>query len=67
MAGTKVNLGPEAENIDAELVGNILTLKIDTTKPGHPSKSGKSMVIATTGGNQSVNGMKLGLNFYKGV
>jgi hypothetical protein len=55
-------------NIKQQLNGNILTLTIDLNAPGERSKSGKSIVIATTSGNISVAGkpeFKLGLNLYK--
>ncbi len=58
------------------LVGNIqyemredgkLVLEIDTTKDGTLSKSGKSVVKASTYGNVSIPGskLKLGLNPYE--
>ena len=54
-------------NIETKLEGNILTLKIDISKAGTPSASGKSVVIATTSGNAGVAGtdLKLGLNLYR--
>lgn len=55
-------------NIKQQLNGNILTLTIDLSAAGERSKSGKSIVIATTSGNISVTGkpeFKLGLNLYK--
>lgn len=48
----------------------ILTIKIDTTKSHGMSKSGKSEIVATTGGNQSLAlldlpNVKLGVNCYQ--
>jgi hypothetical protein len=55
-------------NIKQELKGDILILTIDLSKPGHVSKSGKSIVIASSEGNISADGapdVKIGLNVYK--
>lgn len=44
-----------------------LTIVIDLTKKGSESKSGKSLVIASTQGNVPVgaNGLRLGVNLYQ--
>ncbi len=44
-----------------------LTVEIDLTKKGSLSKSGKSVVIASTQGNIPVGteGLRLGVNLYK--
>lgn len=57
------------KNIDMKQEGNKLIITIDTKATGTPSKSGKSLIIATTAGNMEVtttDGRKcyLGLNFY---
>lgn len=55
------------ENIEMKQEGNILTIKIDTSKRFGKSTSGKSVVVATTGGNIAVPGnesIKLGINCY---
>ncbi len=39
-----------AKNIDIDLQGNILTIQIDLTKSFGLTGSGKSSLIATTGG-----------------
>ena len=62
-----MNIG---ENISAEVQGDTLTLAIDLGKPGTVSRSGKSSVIASTRGNQTIkdgNGeeVKLGVNIYR--
>ena len=51
----------------------ILTLRIDTTKDIGPSASGKTIMIASSGGNKKINvgtednenNVMLGLNIYK--
>jgi hypothetical protein len=56
------------KNIEMNLEGNILTLKVDITKEFGPSSSGKTIIIATTEGNIPVPGkdeVKIGLNVYK--
>lgn len=58
------------ENIVAKIQGNKLLLEIDLEQTLGNSKSGKSIVIATTGGNVSVPGrqdVKIGINCYKPV
>ena len=56
-------------NVKTSLKGKILTIEIDTAAQGENSASGKTIVLASTEGNQSIEGlpsdMKLGLNFYK--
>ena len=52
-------------NVKISQKGKILTIEIDVEAEGSPSKSGKTMVVATTAGNKSVAGGKLGLNFYR--
>lgn len=56
------------KNVEITLDGNILTIKVDITKEFGPSSSGKTIIIASTEGNQSVPGkedVKVGLNIYK--
>ena len=51
----------------------ILTLRIDTTKDIGPSASGKTIMIASSGGNKKINvgteddenNVMLGLNIYR--
>jgi hypothetical protein len=47
--------------------GKKLTIEVDLSVKGTPSKSGKSNVIATTKGNIEVPGTdaKIGLNIYR--
>jgi hypothetical protein len=56
------------KNVEMSVDGNILTVKIDLAKDFGPSASGKTTIIATTEGNQSVAGraeVKIGINVYK--
>ena len=53
-------------NIEMKKDGDILTITIDLSKEHGPSKSGKTIVIASTRGNVDVGGgVKLGINCYK--
>jgi hypothetical protein len=54
-------------NIKTNITGNILTITVDLSIPGETSSSGKSLVIASTEGNVSVEGkpeVKMGVNIY---
>ncbi len=57
------------QNIKTELKGSILILEVDLSKNLGPSKSGKTLLIATTSGNTAVpgadNGAIMGINIYK--
>jgi len=56
------------KNVDLKVEGDILTIKVDLAKEFGPSASGKTIIIATTEGNQTIPGhenMKVGLNIYK--
>jgi len=55
------------KNIELQVEGNILTIKVDLSKSFGPSSSGKNTIVASTEGNQSVPGredVKTGLNVY---
>lgn len=52
-------------NIVAEVEGSKLILTIDLKKKVGPSKSGKTMLIATAGGGLAIEDMTLNLNLYK--
>ena len=49
--------------------GKLLTIEIDLTNEGEPSKSGKSVVIASTHGNKTVKtpdgDVVVGVNAYR--
>ena len=54
-------------NVEMKIENNVLTIKVDLSKPGAVSSSGKSLVIGTTEGNVSVpekEDIKVGLNVY---
>lgn len=55
------------KNVAMKVEGNILTITVDLSKSFGPSSSGKNIIIASTEGNQSVEGkeeIKVGLNVY---
>lgn len=57
-------------NMKTEVKGNLLTIVIDLAKEIGPSKSGKTTLIASSGGNVAIAGpkgeqYKLGVNCYK--
>ncbi|MCK4499601.1 hypothetical protein KAU11_03840 [Candidatus Babeliales bacterium] len=54
------------KNITIRKEGNTLELAVDLSKSQGPSKFGKSIVIATTGGNKEIApGIYMGLNIYR--
>ncbi|MDW7726300.1 MAG: hypothetical protein SCH70_04175 [Candidatus Methanoperedens sp.] len=56
------------KNVEMSIEGNLLTIKVDLTKDFGPSSSGKTIIIASSEGNQSLPGheeIKIGLNVYK--
>ena len=54
------------KNIEITKNDNTLSLTIDLSKSQGPSKSGKSIVIATTGGNKEIApGIYMGVNIYR--
>lgn len=60
--------GKDMKNTEMKTEGNILTIKVDLTKEFGPSSSGKTIIIASTEGNVSIEGheeIKVGLNVYK--
>lgn len=57
-------------NVQMENKNNKLVITVDLTKEAGSSKSGKSIVIASTLGNVSIpdtNSIKIGLNVYRAV
>ncbi len=59
----------KAANCEASMEGTILVLRIDTSVRLGRSKSGKTLMISTTNGNQEIEGhpdrqMRLGMNLY---
>ena len=57
------------QNMTMKTEGSKLIITVDLAQDLGPSKSGKTTLIATTGGNKSVPGAKtatfVGLNVYK--
>ncbi len=55
------------KNIEMNVEGTTLTIKIDLLKEFGPSASGKNIIIASTEGNISVPNRdeKIGLNIYR--
>ena len=55
------------QNVDIKLTGTVATITIDLAKDYGPSKSGKTIIIATTSGNHKIPGTDavIGLNCYK--
>ena len=54
------------ENITVEIKDGKAIITIDLAHRGKPSSSGKSIIVASTGGNQAIPGTDviLGLNAY---
>jgi ABC-type uncharacterized transport system YnjBCD ATPase subunit len=67
------------ENVSMAIQGSELVIRVDLTKRMGPSRSGKTMIIGTTGGNVKVqnecsaapealvDGVVVGLNVYVGA
>ena len=53
------------EGFAARLEGDKLIITVDLSRQGTPSKSGKSLVIATTRGNVKIGDVSVGLNVYR--
>ncbi len=55
------------KNVAMTIEGTILTIKVDLSKEFGPSKSGKTIIIATTEGNQTIpdRDETVGLNVYR--
>jgi len=54
------------KNVETKVVKDVLTITINLKKDFGPSKSGKTIIIGSTEGNQTVApGIVLGLNVYK--
>ena len=57
---------PMGENVEVKVAGGKATITIDLNHRGGTSASGKTVRVATTGGNQRIPGTDviLGLNAY---
>lgn len=55
------------KNVKFTRTGKMLTITVDLSQKGTPSASGKTLVVATTSGNQPIEGeggFIVGLNVY---
>lgn len=55
-------------NTEMTVEGNVLTIKVKLSEQHGPSASGKTVIIATTGGNADIEGhpgVKCGVNVYR--
>lgn len=57
------------KNVEMDVNGDTLTIKVDLSKEFGPSRSGKTIIVASTEGNQLVYGReeKIGLNVYRKI
>jgi hypothetical protein len=54
------------QNMNVKVDGDLLTIEVDLSKSLGPSKSGKTILIASSGGNKTITGdVKMGLNVFK--
>ncbi|MBI3794524.1 MAG: hypothetical protein HY280_07325 [Nitrospinae bacterium] len=55
------------KNVEMTVQGTMLTIKVDLSKEFGPSSSGKTIIIASTEGNVTIQDReeKVGLNVYK--
>lgn len=55
------------KNVELKIEGDKLRIEVDLTQEFGPSGSGKSIVIASSEGNQSIgkDGIKIGLNVFR--
>ena len=55
------------KNVEMTVEGDTLVIKVDLTKDFGQSKSGKTIIVASTEGNATVPGRneKIGLNVYR--
>ncbi len=53
------------KNVRATVDGNVLTITVDLNADLGPSKSGKTTLVASTGGFAGFAGVKIGLNVTK--
>ena len=55
------------KNVQMSVKGNILTVTVDLSKEFGPSRTGKTVIVASTEGNVTVEGRseKVGLNVFK--
>jgi len=56
------------DNMNVKIVGKLLTVSVDLSKQSGDSSTGKSVMIASTGGNVPIEGgLRMGLNVYRPI
>ncbi len=56
------------KNVEMKVEGDKLTITVDLTKEFGPSSSGKTIIVASSEGNHTIDykeGYKIGLNVYR--
>ena len=55
------------KNIEMNIEGSVLTIRVDLSKEFGPSSTGKTIIIASTEGNVTIPSRqeKIGLNVYR--
>ncbi|MCC6464126.1 MAG: hypothetical protein IT463_02155 [Planctomycetes bacterium] len=60
------------KNVDMKVEGDTLVIRVDLSKEFGPSSSGKTIIVASSEGNQTIEyekagkgGYKLGINVYR--
>ena len=53
------------KNVDIKMEKDTMVIRVDTKKDFGPSKSGKTIIIASTEGNKELDGVVIGLNVYR--
>jgi hypothetical protein len=55
------------KNVEMNIEGSVLTIKVDLSKEFGPSSTGKTIIIASTEGNVTIPNRqeKIGLNVYR--
>ncbi|MFO0698391.1 MAG: hypothetical protein U0236_04115 [Nitrospira sp.] len=55
------------KNVEMNVDGTVLTIKVDLSKEFGPSSTGKTIIVATTEGNITIPNReeKIGLNVYR--
>ena len=58
---------PRMKNVELELEGDKLTIKVDLNQDFGPSKSGKTTIVASSVGNKTIPGReeRIGINVYR--
>lgn len=54
------------KNVETKIEATKLIITVDLTKTFGPSKSGKTIIVASTEGNVKIGDVTIGLNVYKG-